>query len=567
MPRRGQPLILGAAAVLAAVSLWVALTLPTRTITVPAPDWTAADPTLTGAFHVHTNRSDGGGSVEDVAAAARQTGLAFVIFTDHGDGTRPPDPPVYRDGVLCIDAVEISTRGGHYIALGLPEISYPLAGEASAVVEDVRRFGGFGIVAHPTSDKPDLVWSEWAVPFDGIEWLNGDSQWRDETTPTLLNALLRYPWRPTETLGSLLDRPDTALRQWDEAGLRRPVVGLAGTDAHARLAVTTGEAHDDADEGGLRFPGYRPVLTVSSITVELETPPGGDAAADAHALIAGIRSGRVFSTVDALATPGHFAFEARTAAGRFPMGSRIDVEQMPATLHARASLPDDAEIVLLMDGVPIARRTGEELSHTVEREGAYRVEVRLASAPGSPSTPWIVGNPIYVRRSEPDAPRGQLRPLDTRHLDLDAWAVEHDAGSDAILDHAADRISLEYRMGPGGDAAAALAHPIDPARLDAFEGIAFETRADRPTRALLQVRSTDAGRDLRWQWSFFTGPETTTVTIPFDRLRPVTPDLSIAPIDADMILIGLDGTHTAAGQTGRIAIIAPRLIRTADTRF
>src|SRR6187200_1211701 len=61
-----------------------------------------------GAIHVHTNRSDGSGSVDDVAAAAARAGLQFVVFSDHGDARRPAMAPSYRHGVLCIDAVEIS---------------------------------------------------------------------------------------------------------------------------------------------------------------------------------------------------------------------------------------------------------------------------------------------------------------------------------------------------------------------------------------------------------------------------------------------------------------------------
>ena len=564
MPSRSRSVLVIAAAVPAAVFLWVALTLPARTVAVPTPAWTVSGaPTITGAFHVHSNRSDGSGTVDEIADAARRAGLAFVIFTDHGDGTRPPDPPVYRAGVLCIDAVEISTGDGHYIAVGLPATAYPLAGEATAVVEDVRRFGGFGVVAHPTSNRAALAWSEWSAPVDGIEWLNGDSQWRDESTPTLIRALLRYPWRPTETLGSLLDRPDAALERWDEVGRDRRIVGLAGADAHARIAVTRGAGHDDGDEGGLEFPGYRSVLTVASITVEIGGSPGGDAGVDANALITGLRSGRVFSTLDALATPAHLSFEARTSTGRFPMGSEIDTGQTPASLVARASGPDDAQVVLLADGTPVATAAvGQVLTHTVEREGVYRVEVRVPT-PAGPSTPWVVGNPIYIRRPAAGTPRRTLRPLDTRHLDLDAWRVEHDAGSDARFDHAADRVSLAYRMGPSDDAAAVLAYPIEPARLDAFEAIVFETRADRPTRAVVQLRATDATRDRRWRLSFFAGPETATVTIPIDQLRPVTPDLPVAPVGADTLLIGLDRTHAAAAQTGHIAIIAPRLVRDA----
>ena len=38
-----------------------------------------------GAFHVHTTRSDGSGTVEEVAAAAQAAGLQFVVLTDHND--------------------------------------------------------------------------------------------------------------------------------------------------------------------------------------------------------------------------------------------------------------------------------------------------------------------------------------------------------------------------------------------------------------------------------------------------------------------------------------------------
>src|SRR5688572_24010415 len=83
-----------------------------------------------GAIHVHTNRSDGSGTVDDVAAAAARAGLQFVVFSDHGDARRPAMAPVYRHGVLCIDAVEISSSGGHILAIGLTNAApYPLGGE------------------------------------------------------------------------------------------------------------------------------------------------------------------------------------------------------------------------------------------------------------------------------------------------------------------------------------------------------------------------------------------------------------------------------------------------------
>ena len=158
-----------------------------------------------------------------------------MIFTDHGDGTRGSDTQVYRYGVLCIDAVEISTNGGHVVALGLPQSEFPLAGELADVLEDVRRMGGMSIAAHPDSPRAELRWNDWNAAVDGIEWLNGDSQWRDEGWGTLGRALFTYPFRRAATLATLLDRPDDLLNRWDTMIRARSVVTVAAADAHARV--------------------------------------------------------------------------------------------------------------------------------------------------------------------------------------------------------------------------------------------------------------------------------------------------------------------------------------------
>ena len=157
------------AALVAAVAVWGSLAMPPRRLTLTA----RPDGTIAGIIHVHTDRSDGLSGPDDIAAIAAHVGLGFVVFTDHGDGTRAPDPPTYRSGVLCLDGVEISTTGGHYIALDMSASPYPLGGEARDVVQDVRRLGGFGIVAHPDSPKPQLQWREWTAPFDAMELFDG----------------------------------------------------------------------------------------------------------------------------------------------------------------------------------------------------------------------------------------------------------------------------------------------------------------------------------------------------------------------------------------------------------
>jgi len=123
-----------------------ALTPPAHQ-TLVAEEGSGAPAGVRGVIHVHSTRSDGTGSVDEIAAAAAQAGLRFVVVTDHGDGTRSPALPRYLSGVLCIDGFEVSTEDGHVLALGIGRTPYRLAGDGRGVVEDIARLGGTSIVA------------------------------------------------------------------------------------------------------------------------------------------------------------------------------------------------------------------------------------------------------------------------------------------------------------------------------------------------------------------------------------------------------------------------------------
>ena len=297
-----------------------------------AQDLPPAPPGLTqpvrGAIHVHSTRSDGTADVETIAAAAARAGLQFVIFTDHGDGLREPDPPRYLDGVLCIDAVEISTENGHVVALGLPESPYPLGGEARDVLEDIARLGGFAIAAHPESAKPELQWTAWDIAARRPRVAERATA-SGATSPrwSLARALFTYPGRGTETLASLLDRPASTLERWDNLTRSRRIVGVAGSDAHARIGLrSVGEPYDN-NASSLHFPSYEQVFRLFSNALP-GTTLNGDAEADSAAVIAAIRAGHVYSTIDALAGPAAMSF-TRDERERDGIGRRRAAAQRP----------------------------------------------------------------------------------------------------------------------------------------------------------------------------------------------------------------------------------------------
>jgi len=536
--------------------------LPPRAIVIPADAGTAGP--VRGVLHVHTDRSDGTGTPDTVAAAAARAGLSFVVFTDHGDASAEPSAPVYRHGVLCIDAVEISSDHGHVLALGLPRLPFVVGGAGRDVLEDIARFGGMSILAHPTSVRPSLRWTGGDAGFDGVEWLSGDSEWRNEPALALARAAWTYWLRPAESLASLLDRPVEALDLWDRVSGTRAVVGVAAADAHARMGLgAVGEPYDGRPVA--RLPSYESSFRTFSLTL-----PGlrltGTAAVDATATLAAIRSGRVVSVLDALAGPASLDFSASNAAGQTEQGTVMGVNG-PVTLRARASNVAGARLRLLRDGREIG--AGDTAAALVIEQPAdpatYRVEVSIPRAPGQPPVPWLVSNAIYVGRlpalrwSEP-APAewpAQRMPLYTDGVG-DGWTIEHSARADGRVSvvKAADGTQLNLRFALGGSRAdspfVALVRPVGTAAAGA-DALLFEARSSRPMRLSAQLRARDATpAGQRWTRSVFLDETLRRLALPIRDFLPAGHDTQLAAGAIESVLFVIDGVNTALGQSGQV---------------
>jgi hypothetical protein len=453
--------------------------------------------------------------------------------------------------VLCLDGVEISTNHGHYIALGLPASPYPLGGDAEAVAEDVARLGGFGVAAHPFSPRAELRWSDWSVPVGGLEWLNADSEWRDEGRLRLSRAVLDYLWRPAGALASLLDRPSAALRKWDDLAATRRVVALAGHDAHGGL----GEEPGGSRGRRLHIPSYDAAFRTFSVRVTLGRSLTSDAVRDAEALLEAIREGHVFTAVDAIAVPASLEFSARTAGGMTAVGGgELPVTAGAARFVSRASVPSAAATILLRDGLPIAERSGGVLEHEASLPGAYRVEVHVAGAPGRPPVPWIVGNPIY--RLSPAAgdpvPEPRLELFGALPLRGEAWRVEASAGSSGRVGTANGKLTLHFELEPAPRSSQFVAVATDLGNgARSADTLQLRASASGPMRVAVQLRF-DEGR---WIRSIFLDQTERTVTIPFDKLRQAGAAGPLPPLTrAHSLLLVVDLTNAAPGAKGSFTI-------------
>jgi hypothetical protein len=529
--------------------------LPPPARQVTATDQARASRTIRGAFHVHTKRSDGTGDRADVARAARRAGLQFVIITDHGDGVRPPDPPAYVDGVLCLDGVEISTDGGHYIALGASPSPYPLGGDSSAVVEDVARLGGFGIAAHPISPRAELAWSDWTLPIDGIEWLNADSEWRDESRWHMTRALAGYFMRPSAALARLLDRPEPSLARWDALASRRRIVGIAGHDAHGGVG---GRIEEGDNRRTLPIPSYRASFGMFSTRIELDRPLSGNAGADGAALLATLKAGRFFTEIDAMATGSTLDFTGRTIGGTVTQG-RVLPGAGTATFTARAATPPDAIIVALRNGSEIARSPGGTLDFQSQEMGAFRVEVRLPDAAGTPPVPWLVSNPIFrLAEAPPETPRDHAIVL---ALPVRGWRIEKGEGSEGTVHTTGSgEVEFQYRLRPGPRVSQFVALATDlPPDLPAFDAVSFGVRSNAPQRVSAQLRFAGDGGG-RWRKSVYVDSTAKIVSVAVNDLRradgpPGRPD----PRRATSLLFVIDLTNARPGDGGSITLNAVSL--------
>jgi hypothetical protein len=443
------------------------------------------------------------------------------------------------------------------------------------VIEDVRRLGGFGIVAHPGSAREALRWSAWDAAFDGVEWLNADSEWRDEPRLPIARTLLTYALRPAESMARLLDRPDPIMRRWDGALGARRVTALAAADAHARLGY-----EQSAEPGGVPIhvplPGYEASFRTFSNHVVLDAPISGDAAADAGRILRAIRGGRLYTVIDALATPGSLSFTATSGETSAAMGDELPITG-DVLLRASADAPPGTTLVLLKDGQRVHEVTDGVLETNGGRDpAAYRIEAYTAGGPGGPPVPWIVSNPIYAgfTRAMP-SPAAEQPAVYRIPARLGETAAEHGAKDTsaferpAITDPRSRRLAGEpplawtFALSPGAPAGqfAALSVPVSGGLAD-FERVRFTVRSAAPMRAWVQLRAPLGGQE-RWGMTFYADATERVVELPLGAFRPLgVTSFERPPLDrVTSLLFVVDTLNTLPGTRGQLTIAEAAFVR------
>ena len=209
-----------------------------------------------GDLHLHTVHSDGRHEPQSLAATARAAGLDFIVSTDHNTNSANRAWGGCRtDGLLVIGGEEVTTRHGHWLAVGLAQDGWldwryaPRDGVFAGYAAAVRAAGGIVVAAHPAVPLPGSAWEFGYRDVDAIEVWNGAWNLDDEISLRHWHRLLRGGRRIAAVGGS------------DSHGSHQ-AVGLPQTVARA-----TGLSTAAVIEALLRGRSY--IAESSAVSVEL----------------------------------------------------------------------------------------------------------------------------------------------------------------------------------------------------------------------------------------------------------------------------------------------------------
>ncbi len=356
-----------------------------------------------GVVNVHTTYSDGSAGYEDIGRLCDAMGIHFAIITDVNTVQPILDSLDARWGMtLIIPAVEISANSGaeRYLVVGDSVPHLPDSGRSlSAVLQDASRKGDIVVLAHSMQNGPGIhAQNNEAVTFNGIEFYNFDSGWKEMLNVfginKLLGAYFAYSIDPS-SLNYVLQYPSRRMEDFDRLNRSRRIVGLGTLGARSNI--------DMGGRNRWHFPSYESMFNLVHTVIVTRTPYNALYRHDRELTLNAIRNGNMYVAFSGLEEARGFLFTATSGNTEAIMGDSL---RLQAGTTIGISLPDSTgvETQVVKDGKVIAvYRNAGSISMAVDMPGVYRVQVfqKRTMLPFFMKRlyPWILSNPIYIYKN------------------------------------------------------------------------------------------------------------------------------------------------------------------------
>ena len=351
-----------------------------------------------GAIHIHSDYSDGTGKIEDISKAASDSGLDFIMMTDHNT-LKPKEDGFAKwiNDVMVIIGYEVNDMNNrnHYLVFGLNELigNYRELGNgelgcklsAKEYVRLINEKGGIGFIAHPDEERdhlpqhPSYPWTEDTDEYTGIEIWNHMSEWVEGMNNGNKIDRLIHP------LKSIISPPAKTLKRWDKAAANRHVTAIGSVDAHAFKQNIMGIID-------LEIFAYKVLFKSIRTHVILDTPltkKHKDNYEDSsNKILDSLKIGRCFIANYYHGNAKGFRFFAENKGVTYSMGDLVNLSN--GTVLLKAFAPKSCIIKLVRNGEIINEYEGMEAAWDINKTGIYRVECWIKDKG------WIFSNHIRI---------------------------------------------------------------------------------------------------------------------------------------------------------------------------
>ena len=173
-----------------------------------------------GDLHTHTVHSDGRRRIEEMAEAATSAGLDFIVSTDHNTNSANRAWAASTADLEVIAGEEVTTRHGHWLAVGLPPGGWvdwryaPRDGVFAGYADQVRADGGLVVAATRRSRCPAARGSSATTTW--MPWKSGTDSGMSMTNCRCASGI-SYSDRAAESPPSAVATPT-----WQDQPVGRP---------------------------------------------------------------------------------------------------------------------------------------------------------------------------------------------------------------------------------------------------------------------------------------------------------------------------------------------------------